>query len=238
MRFHLSTLRRLFSAGRVSDDARPAGRRQIRQRRAALRNRRIKALLAGGLVFGVGATATVAAWTDSETADGSFNAGTFDIELSIDGQWTSTNEMTFDTAPMFPGSKVYAPVFVRTSPDTTIGGDLTVKGNGIGSPNAMGNALVYRAVTRTLTPEEVGGFTCGAGSFTASATYAFGGASGTVGLKSPITSANEPTLEAVGGSVQAYCFEVSLPNDASSDAQGLSASHTWTFDAESVTPEN
>lgn len=237
MRSLLPTLRKFFSSRRVSEDAGPVSRRQLRQRRQ-LRGRRIKALLAGGLVFGVGATATVAAWTDSETADGSFNAGTFDIELSIDGEWTSTNEMTFDTAPMFPGSKVYAPVFVRTSPDTTIGGDLTVKGNGIGSPNAMANALVYRAVTRTLTPEAVGGFTCGAGDFTASATYAFGGASGTVGLKSPITSGNEPTLEAVGGSIQAYCFEVSLPSDASSDAQGLAASHTWTFDAESVAPEN
>ena len=237
MRSLLPTLRKFFSSRRLSEDADPVSRRQLSQRRQ-LRGRRIKAILAGGLVFGVGATATVAAWTDSETADGSFNAGTFDIELSIDGEWTTTNEMTFDTAPMFPGSKVYAPVFVRTSPDTTIGGDLTVKGNGIGSPNAMANALVYRAVTRTITPEEVEGFTCASGSFSASATYAFGGASGAVGLKFPITSANEPTLEAVGGSVQAYCFEVSLPNDASSDAQGLSASHTWTFDAESVTPEN
>lgn len=237
MRSLLPTLRKFFSSRRLSEDAGPVSRRQLSQRRQ-LRGRRIKAILAGGLVFGVGAVGTVAAWTDSETADGSFNAGTFDIELSINGEWTSTNEMTFDTAPMFPGSKVYAPVFVRTSPDTTIGGDLTVKGNGIGSPNAMANALVYRAVTRTITPEEVEGFTCASGSFSASATYAFGGASGAVGLKFPITSANEPTLEAVGGSVQAYCFEVSLPNDASSDAQGLSASHTWTFDAESVTPEN
>ena len=237
MRSLLPTLRKFFSSRRLSEDAGPVSRRQLSQRRQ-LRGRRIKAILAGGLVFGVGAVGTVAAWTDSETADGSFNAGTFDIELSINGEWTSTNEMTFDTAPMFPGSKVYAPVFVRTSPDTTIGGDLTVKGNGIGSPNAMANALVYRAVTRTITPEEVEGFTCASGSFSASATYAFGGASGAVGLKFPITSANEPTLEAVGGSVQAYCFEVSLPNDASSDAQGLSASHTWTFDAESVTPDN
>lgn len=238
MRSLLSALLKLFSSGRATDDGRPTSRRQLRARRSRLRSRRIKALLAGGLVFGIGVAGTVAAWTDSETADGSFEAGTFNIELAIDGRWTSTNEMTFDTAPMFPGSKVYAPVFVRTSPDTTIGGDLTVKGNGIGSPNAMGNALVYRAVTQEITGSEVDGYACGEGSFTASATYAFGGASGRVGLKTPATSTNEPTLEAAGASVQAYCFEVSLPSDASSDAQGLSAEHTWTFDAESVTPEN
>ncbi|WP_166969997.1 SipW-dependent-type signal peptide-containing protein [Brevibacterium atlanticum] len=209
----------------------------MRQRRR-LRNQRIKAILAGGLVFGVGSAATVAAWTDSENTEGSFAAGTFDIELSIDSQWTSTNEMTFDAAPMFPGSKVYAPVFVRTSPDTTIGGALTVKGNGIGSPNAMANALVYRAVTQEITSGEVGGYACDEGRFTGSAAYAFGGASSTVGLKSPITSPNEPTLDSVGGSIQAYCFEVSLPSDASTNAQGQSATHTWTFEAESVSPEN
>lgn len=238
MRSLLPTLRNLFSSGRASDDGRLTSRRQLRARRSRLRTRRIKALLAGGLVFGIGAAGTVAAWTDSETADGSFEAGTFNIELAIDGRWTSTNEMTFASAPMFPGSKVYAPVFVRTSPDTTIGGDLTVKGNGIGSPNAMGNALVYRAVTQEITSGEVDGYACGEGSFTASAIYAFGGASGTVGLKSPITSSNEPVLRAVGGSVRAYCFEVSLPSGASTNAQGQSATHTWTFDAESVTPEN
>lgn len=209
----------------------------MRQRRR-LRSRRIKAILAGGLVFGVGTTATVAAWTDTEEASSSFKAGTFNIELSIDGQWTSTNQMTFDSAPMFPGSKVYAPVFVRTSPDTTIGGALTVKGKGIGSPNAMANALVYRAVTQKITSDEVDEFDCVAGSFTGSATYAFGGASSTVGLNSPITSPNEPTLDSAGGSIQAYCFEVSLPSNASTNAQGQPATHTWTFEADSVTPES
>lgn len=203
-----------------------------------MRGRRIKAILAGGLVFGVGATATVAAWTDSETADGSFKAGTFNIELSINDQWTSDNEMTFDSAPMFPGSKVYAPVFVRTSPSTSIDGDLTVKGNGIGSPNAMEGALRYRAVTQKISADDIPDFTCVSGSFTGSSAYAFGGASSTVGMQTSVTSANEPTLESAGASVQAYCFEVSLPSDASTNAQGLSAKHTWTFDAVSVALEN
>ena len=132
---------------------------------------------------------------------------------------------------MFPGSKVTL-LFVRTSPDDHRG-DLTVRAmeSGLRTPWRMR----WPGRDPTITPRK-GGSRAPPG-FGASATYA-GGASGAVGLKFPITSANEPTLEAVGGSVQAYCFEVSLPNDASSDAQGLSASHTWTFDAESVTPEN
>ncbi|WP_169251457.1 SipW-dependent-type signal peptide-containing protein [Brevibacterium sp. 'Marine'] len=237
MPFHFSSLRRLFSTGRVPDDARPVSRRQMRARRQ-LRGRRIKAILAGGLVFGVGATATVAAWTDIESADGSFEAGTFNIELSIDDQWTSTNEMTFDSAPMFPGSKVYAPVFARTSPDTSIAGALTVRGNGIDSLNAMAGALKYRAVTQNISAGDVSGFACGAGNFNGSATYVFGGESSTVALTTANTSTNEPTLEAASASIQAYCFEVSLPSDASTNAQGQSATHTWTFDAESVAPEN
>ena len=65
MRSLLPTLRKFFSSRRLSEDAGPVSRRQLSQRRQ-LRGRRIKAILAGGLVFGVGATATLAAWTDSE----------------------------------------------------------------------------------------------------------------------------------------------------------------------------
>src|SRR5690606_31735774 len=49
------------------------------------RSRMIRALLAGGLVLGVGTAVTLAAWNDSEFASGTFRAGTFDLEGSTDG---------------------------------------------------------------------------------------------------------------------------------------------------------
>ncbi len=212
----------------------------MRQRRAHLRRRRIKAVLAGGLVFGIGAVGTVAAWTDTETADGSFTAGTFTIELSTNGtDWENTREMTFDSSPMFPGSTVFAPVFVKANADTSIDGELTVTGNGIdGTPNAMEGALRYRAVGQSISADDISGYTCAADRFNGSPEFVFGGATSTVELSAPTTAESTQNLEAAGGSIEAYCFEVSLPNDAPSEAQDQTVEHTWTFDAESVTPEN
>lgn len=202
----------------------------MRQRRR-LRNRRIKAILAGGLVFGVGATATVAAWTDTEEASGSFEAGRFNIELSVDGtDWTNTRTMTFNAGSMYPGQKVYAPVFVRTTSTTSIGGEVTVSGGGIQNPNAFASALTYRAVARTSS-----GTGCDANSFPGPGTVIFG-EDGGVALSSRPTAAATQELESAGAAVQAYCFEVTLPTNAPNEAQGLSTSHTWTFTAESTTP--
>ena len=43
-------------------------------------SRRVKAVLAGGMVLGIGAAITLAAWNDSEFATGTFSAGHFGIE--------------------------------------------------------------------------------------------------------------------------------------------------------------
>ena len=62
-----------------------------RHRSTGERGRRARiwrALLAGGLVLGVGATATLAAWNDSEVATGSFAASVFDTESQSAGSPT------------------------------------------------------------------------------------------------------------------------------------------------------
>lgn len=231
MPIRFSSLRRLFSTGRAPDDARPVSRRQMRQRQQ-MRGRRIKAILAGGLVFGVGATATVAAWTDSEEASGSFEAGRFNIELSTDGQWTGTNEMTFNAGNMYPGQKVYAPVSVRTTSNTSLDGKLTISAGGISNPNTFASALTYRAVARSTS-----GVTCNAANFPGPGDIIIG-SSGGVPLSSQPTVDSSQNLEAASASVQDYCFEVTLANNAPSSAQGLQANHTWTFTAESTEPSN
>ncbi len=50
-----------------------------------LRRRRIQALLAVGVVFGVGTASTVAAWTDTEAASSSFAASVFDTQSQTAG---------------------------------------------------------------------------------------------------------------------------------------------------------
>ncbi|MEJ7649283.1 MAG: SipW-dependent-type signal peptide-containing protein [Nakamurella sp.] len=43
------------------------------------RRRKFRAVLAAGLVLGVGGAVTLAAWNDSEYATGTFTAGTFNM---------------------------------------------------------------------------------------------------------------------------------------------------------------
>ena len=239
MRFISGPLRDPNPPERVSSGARSDSRRQSRARernRRTLRNRRIKAVLAGGLVFGIGATATLAAWTDTETASGSFEAGRFKIDLSVDTTWSSNREMTFKATGMYPGSTVYAPAYVRTTSDTTMKGQIQVAGSGVaGTSNTIAGNLEYRAVTKSFTSAaEAFASACDASAFSGSPSYVFGGGTSKQPLRNSVTSTSKQAVSSVAGSVQAYCFEVVLPTSTPSAAQGTSAAHAWTFSAESV----
>ncbi|MDR6986618.1 putative ribosomally synthesized peptide with SipW-like signal peptide [Paenarthrobacter nitroguajacolicus] len=93
---------------------------------------KIRAILAGGLVLGVGAAITLAAWNDSEFAQGTFTAGAFNLEGSTDGTTFGENPVTapatlgFTAAPanLAPGDVVTAPFAVRL--DDTTSNDATV----------------------------------------------------------------------------------------------------------------
>lgn len=239
MRFTSGPLRGPNPPERVSSGPRSGSRRQNRaqaRNSRALRNRRIKAVLAGGLVFGIGSTATLAAWTDTETASGTFEAGKFKIDLSVDKTWSNSREMTFKATGMYPGSTVYAPAYVRTTADTTMKGQIQVAGNGVaGTSNTIAGNLEYRAVTRSFpSAAEAFASACDASSFSGSSTFVFGGGTSKQPLRTSVTSSSKQTVSSVAGSVQAYCFEVVLPTSTPSLAQGTSAAHTWTFNGESV----
>jgi predicted ribosomally synthesized peptide with SipW-like signal peptide len=99
------------------------------------RNRRTRAILAGGLVLGIGAAVTLAAWNDSEFAQVTFTAGTFNLTGSTDGT-TFTDHATvatpgslgFTVSPtaLSPGDIVYAPFAVRLDQTTTSDAVVTV----------------------------------------------------------------------------------------------------------------
>jgi len=76
--------------------------------------RRTKSLLAGGLVLGVGAAITLAAWNDSEFASAEFEAGSFDMVGSIDG----ANFANHPTGT--PAALSFSAGFDNLSPDTTV----------------------------------------------------------------------------------------------------------------------
>lgn len=219
------------------------GRRVARKistenRRAALsRGRKVKALLAGGLVLGIGSAATMAAWTDNEASTASFGSGTFAIQTSVDGQnWDSGAQMKFNASNMYPGSIVYAPVFVRTTASTSYDAEITASAEGISTSNAFVDALVYKSVVQQITPSAAPSFSCGPELFTAGAEYAFGTPTGAIALKTAASPNGKQVASKASSNVLAYCFQVQLKVDASSEAQGKSATHTWTFAGQSKPP--
>lgn len=94
-----------------------------------------RAILAGGLVLGVGAVVTLAAWNDSEFATGEFGAGTFGIEGSTDGtafaehateDAAATLNFEVDANNLTPGDAVYENFSVQLIAGSTYAADVTV----------------------------------------------------------------------------------------------------------------
>ena len=92
-------------------------------------SRKARAIAAGGAVLGVGAAVTLAAWSDSEFAQGTFASGQFGIQGSADGQayddhTTAEGALTLtfddvdvDADAMQPGQTVTADYWLRTIED-------------------------------------------------------------------------------------------------------------------------
>lgn len=128
------------------------------------RKRKRKALLAGGVVLGLGAAMTLAAWSDDVFADGVFNTGSsFELQGAANpGAVPVNTDLTFkdydgpdgleaETAPlqfnitatdMVPSGTVYAPLTIATSSDTDDAGTFTLASVEAAGPYA--NLLTYR----------------------------------------------------------------------------------------------
>ncbi|MFF2372208.1 SipW-dependent-type signal peptide-containing protein [Agromyces sp. NPDC058110] len=186
------------------------------------RRRKILAILAGGLVLGVGTALTLAAWNDSEFATGTFTAGSFNLEGSTDGTTFEEHETAGAAAPLTfslgfdalaPGDVVTAPFAVQLDADTD-----------------------YDAVVSLLTPTVTG--VAGGLQYRVVQTAAFGCDAistppDTVLLTPRALDAptSDPTFALTGAENPAYfCFEVTALDTL---AQNQSATATWEFAAES-----
>lgn len=196
---------------------------------------RLRAVLAGGLVFGVGAAATLAAWTDREYGTGTFTASTFDTESTSAASstgWASNvtspgATLAFNATGMSPGTLQYATLNVRTTLTTNVAGNVVLTST---TPTGtLPAVLEYRAIRTPLTTT-----TCNAGAFTAGSTYIAGTSvpayqsSSTVpavAVQSPVAAAN--------GEIR-YCFEVRMAPTAATSYQGTTGTITWLFTATSV----
>lgn len=98
------------------------------------RRRKAMAILAGGLVLGVGAAVTLAAWNDSEFATAVFGSGVLDLEGSVDGS-SFTSDPTapgkslsfeIDASSLTPGDVVAVPFAVQLSSDSSYAADIAI----------------------------------------------------------------------------------------------------------------
>ncbi|WP_223693748.1 SipW-dependent-type signal peptide-containing protein [Leifsonia poae] len=209
---------------------------QVRPHRSrSVRALRLRAVLAGGLVLGVGATVTLASWTDNEFATGTFSSSVFDTQSSVNGAAYADNATapgaTFTLAgPFAPGVSSYFPVLIRTKANS-VAGTVVLNGATLGGTDAatLGAALVYRVVLTTGT--------CSAAAFTGSPSFVVGAAGVTraltAGQESGVNTALAAATGAAPGAATGYCFEVTLPASAPNSLQGKTATATWQFAATS-----
>lgn len=186
----------------------------------------VRAILAGGLVLGVGAAVTLAAWNDSEFATGIFGAGSFNLEGQetagggfTDHETAPGAALTFEVEPLnlAPADVVYAPFAVRLDADTTTDALVTV--SSVGSGANAGN-LTYEIITTT----------------------AFGCDADTTGdplvpAGTATTTADSATFDLTQGAAAAAGDPVNLCLIVTAGAglvEGAAATVTWEFAAESV----
>ncbi|RLP80803.1 hypothetical protein D9V34_00900 [Mycetocola lacteus] len=182
---------------------------------------RLRALLAGGLVLGVGGTLTLAAWTDQEVVQATFKAGTFDIIGSTDGTNFTSHPtgsgatLTFvpTAGAMLPGQTVYAPFSVKTAPGST-GGLLTPIASGTNN-TGLGAYLTYQ-VSRVATPAN-----CTAAGISGGTVVVPAGSSPTVG------GSEQFAVAGAGTQTITYCFAITLPSNAPNAAQGTTLNAVW-----------
>ncbi|RZU60853.1 SipW-dependent-type signal peptide-containing protein [Zhihengliuella halotolerans] len=191
-----------------------------------------RAVLAGGLVLGIGAAVTLAAWTDSEFGEGLFTAGSFNLEGSDDGVAYAEHEtadgalqLTFSDLfdNLTPSDTTYAAYWLRLDSATTTDGTLTPAG-AVATDVAGANAA---ATSYTITEVESGD--CEAG--TATGPVIASGA--TLNDQSGATSLD---LVSNGGGTDGtaipLCFAVTAGDEGEFE-QGGQTSVIWQFDAES-----
>lgn len=197
------------------------------------RSRRIRAVLAGGLVLGVGAAMTLAAWNDSEYTTATFTSGRFDIVGATDGVTFSSHAsagaaatLSFVVAPtaMFPGTTTYALFSVKTANPSGAGTLQLTAGTPSGD---LASHLRYgvRLVPTAATPAQSCTAATYAAASAASAVVVADGSNLTVG--GAATATVPQVVTANGGNQLNYCVAVSLPLNADDTAQNKTATQTW-----------
>lgn len=184
--------------------------------RRTRRGRKVKAVLAGGIVLGLGAAVTLAVWTDNEFVNGVFATGEFVFDGSTDGAAFADHAtspgapLAFELATaqaMTPGDSVSAPFAIRLQTSQAA------------AEVELTNATTDAATGYTYSVTETTAFGCGGGTSVIPST-ALGAGAGTASLGS---MANDD--------VRNFCFTVTA---GPSIAQSTTTTAIWQFAATSA----
>jgi predicted ribosomally synthesized peptide with SipW-like signal peptide len=177
---------------------------------------KVRAALAGGLVFGLVAGLTVASWTDAERVGATFSASTFDLQTSLNAAaYTSASSATVSVEGVYPGSPVYISLKVKTAAVSTAG---SVTLAAAADSTGLDAVLRYRIVRTSST--------CDAAAFTTS--FVVGGAASYQQVSAALAATPAIAVTANGATELAYCIELGMPATgvAQSNA-GTSGTVTW-----------
>ncbi|HEV7951411.1 MAG TPA: SipW-dependent-type signal peptide-containing protein, partial [Glaciihabitans sp.] len=220
-------------------------------------------VLAAGLVLGLGATVTLAAWNDAEWITGGFDSdgdgiadtpgvGTsiFEVQQNVsspyvDSEWAdretnSGGPLTFTTGnlSLTPGEAVFAPVSLTTTATSVAAETLTLAAAtpAAGVTAVDADSLLFNALELRV----VVNTSADTDAPVACAAAAFSPTAtyvvGSAVASEPLTTAGDTTtaLAAASADKQDYCFEVSLPDTAPSTLQGRAVAPAWQFISASV----
>jgi predicted ribosomally synthesized peptide with SipW-like signal peptide len=200
------------------------GRRSFERgaRTATARSVRIRALLSAGMILGLGAVGTLAAWTDESTATATFSAGTLDLKLKTlpGGTLADSVELTtLNMAAMHPGASKAAMIEVSNS--GTVPLSYTLAGTAAPGLAGLGGDLgASLQVSVYSGGAAVNGATTGSCS---------GGALIGTADQPLIGTLIAPARNLAPTAVEDLCLLVKLPSNASNTLQGTSTTATFTF---------
>ncbi|MET0435152.1 MAG: SipW-dependent-type signal peptide-containing protein [Cellulomonas sp.] len=221
---------------------------EVRRTRDRRSRGRLRAVLAGAGVLGIGAAVTLAAWTDTEWIFGGTDSdgtpiGTtvFEIQQNVyDGQSFQNREnwptdatagrlnFTVAAASLSPGAVVYAPMQLRAAPGS-VGGTVVLNAaqQGTGTDPGLFGALVYQARTG------VSQASCNAAGISGGTALAPASTPLGTGGSASFTVAGAPDATTAGTPVD-VCFQITMPATATGDAlQGKAVVPVWSFTATS-----
>ncbi|QII02710.1 hypothetical protein BH92_25105 [Rhodococcoides fascians A21d2] len=198
------------------------------------RKRKVRALLAGGLVLGIGAAVTLAAWSDNVFGNAEFASG--DEPWNLQGNFATGAAVwdEYDVSPggglqfaiplkdnMTPGDVVRAPVGLRLEPGQELGASVTLTGPSNAGATTFGAALRYTVYSG------VSAANCVAGTLGSTTVVAPNSPLGT-GTTAPIVLPSG--VPATAGTPVELCFVVTLPAGTTNAVSGQSTGQlVWDF---------